>query len=180
MQTLPVSVRTRVAEAYNTFTVQRNAHLFAGCNDQFLSRLMLSLGEIFLMPGELVLKHGDIARELTFVKKGVLMVTDAKGTLVELISGEGASCQQACMWLFGLCTASTWPHRVQTQLLGTWSHQLAQLFTCLPHFYLAMFMLQQGCRVVYRHRRCAGTAACSIGAVSFLLGAMFALARACA
>lgn len=93
-------MRTRIAEAYNTTTVQRNAHLFAACNDQFLSRLMLSLGETFLMPGELVLKRGDIARELTFVKKGVLLVTDVKGTLVELISGEGASLCLLSLLLF--------------------------------------------------------------------------------
>jgi hypothetical protein len=69
--------------------VQRNSHLFAGCNEQFLSRFMLNLVEVFLMPGESILKRGEIARELRFAYKGILVVTDAKGALVELLSGEG-------------------------------------------------------------------------------------------
>jgi hypothetical protein len=86
---MPISVRTRIAECQCKSTVERNSHLFAGCNEQFLSCFMLNLTEVFLMPGESILKHGDIARELAFAYQGVLLVTDAKGTLVELISGEG-------------------------------------------------------------------------------------------
>jgi hypothetical protein len=43
------------------------------------------------MPGEQILQPGDMARELSFAIKGTLVVTDAKGILVELISGEGTS-----------------------------------------------------------------------------------------
>lgn len=90
VQAIPLSVRARIAEVQCKSTVQRNPQLFAGCNEQFLSRVMLNLVEVFFLPGETVLKHGDIARELSFAKRGVVMVMDVKDTLVELVSGEGA------------------------------------------------------------------------------------------
>ena len=49
---------------------------------------MMLLTEISLMPGETVLKAGEISRKLSFVRYGSLNVTDARGTLVELIIGE--------------------------------------------------------------------------------------------
>lgn len=52
---------------------------------------MTMLVEISLMPGESVLKTGEIARELSFVQQGALTVTDTKGTLIELITGEGTA-----------------------------------------------------------------------------------------
>lgn len=52
---------------------------------------MMALVEVSLMPGEVVLRHGDMARELSFAVRGVLVVTDAKGTLIELLSGEGTA-----------------------------------------------------------------------------------------
>lgn len=38
-----------------------------------------------------ILQQGDMARELSFAIKGTLVVSDNKGTLVDLISGEGTS-----------------------------------------------------------------------------------------
>lgn len=90
MQAIPLSVRARIAEVQCNGTVQRNPQLFAGCNEQFLSYFMLNLVEVFFLPGETVLKHGEIARELNFAKRGVVMVMDVKDVLVELVSGEGA------------------------------------------------------------------------------------------
>lgn len=81
----------RIAEVECRPTVMRNSDLFGGCNDQFLSRFMLHLTEVFLMPGELVLQNGGMARELSFVKKGLCTVKDTKDVLIELISGEGTS-----------------------------------------------------------------------------------------
>ena len=43
------------------------------------------------MPDELIIKHGDMARELCFAIKGTLVVRDSKGALVELLSGEGTA-----------------------------------------------------------------------------------------
>lgn len=64
-------------------------HLFKHCNSQFLQRFMMTLTEVSLMPDELIIKHGDMSRELGFATKGTLIVTDRKGDLVELLSGEG-------------------------------------------------------------------------------------------
>jgi hypothetical protein len=111
LQGLPISVRTRIAEFQCKRTTQRNVHLFAGCNEQFLSRFMLNLTEVFIMPGESILKHGDIARQLCFAHTGVLVVTDIKGTLIELISGEGEAffLLHTNTWhrLYPLCTTGT-------------------------------------------------------------------------
>lgn len=52
---------------------------------------MMMLAEVSLMPGERILQHGDMARELSFATKGTLVVEDPKGVLIELISGEGTS-----------------------------------------------------------------------------------------
>jgi hypothetical protein len=65
--------------------------IFNNCSDQFLSRFMTKLTEISLMPEESVLKKGEIARDLSFVQEGALTVTDVRGTLIELISGEGTA-----------------------------------------------------------------------------------------
>jgi hypothetical protein len=91
MQKLSQSLRNRVAELEALPVLHRNRHLFGNCDKQFLSALMLVLTEVYLMPGEQVLKCGDMARELSFAKKGTLVVTDRKDLLVELISGEGTS-----------------------------------------------------------------------------------------
>lgn len=91
MQRLSQSLRNRVAELEALPTITRNRHLFGNCDKPFLGSLMLALSEVHLMPGELVLKCGDMARELSFALKGTLVVTDSKDVLIELISGEGTA-----------------------------------------------------------------------------------------
>lgn len=43
------------------------------------------------MPGESVVKKSEIARELNFVTKGTLVVTDANDVLIQLVTGEGTA-----------------------------------------------------------------------------------------
>lgn len=59
------------------------------------------------MPEEMIVKHGDMARELGFAIKGTLVVSDHKGGLVELLSGEGtAPCATGAVSFFlGMLTA---------------------------------------------------------------------------
>lgn len=66
-------------------------HLFKGCSEKFIGLLMMALKEVQLMPNEVVVKHGDMARHLSFVSEGTVEVLDAKGGLVELISGGGTA-----------------------------------------------------------------------------------------
>eukprot|EP00892_Ulva_mutabilis_P004253 jgi/Ulvmu1/219/UM001_0223.1 len=88
---LPQSLQARVAQAECRSTINRNMHLFSACNEQFLQRLMMSLVEVSLMPEEVVINPGDMARELFFAVTGTLVVKDSKGSLVELLSGEGTA-----------------------------------------------------------------------------------------
>lgn len=91
MQSLPRSLQARIAQVQCDSTIRRNMHLFNNCNQQFLQRFMMTLTEVSLMPEELIIKHGDMARELCFAVKGTLVVRDSKGSLVELLSGEGTA-----------------------------------------------------------------------------------------
>ena len=88
MQLLPASMQARIAAQQHRQTVYRNMHLFSGCSTQFMERLMVMLIEVSLMPGETVLKAGEISRKLSFCQQGSLRVTDSRGTLIELIIGE--------------------------------------------------------------------------------------------
>lgn len=91
MQSLPPSLRTRIAEVQALPAINRNKHLFGGCDRRFLGGLVLLMAEVHLMPGEVVINHEEMARELSFASKGTLVVTDPKEVLVELISGEGTA-----------------------------------------------------------------------------------------
>lgn len=90
-QMLPASLQARIAAEHCTTVILRNQNLLSGCDQQFLARFMTRLVEVYLMPGEAILKHGDIARELNFVVQGTLTVTDEQGVLVQLVSGEGTA-----------------------------------------------------------------------------------------
>lgn len=62
----------------------------------FLKHIEVDLGwprlqDVYLMPGESVLKQGEMARELNFVTKGTLVITDAHDVLIELKTGEGTA-----------------------------------------------------------------------------------------
>ena len=43
------------------------------------------------MPAESVIKQSEISRELSFVTKGALVVTDANNVLIQLVTGEGTA-----------------------------------------------------------------------------------------
>lgn len=91
LQTIPSSIRARIADHRCRSLIQRNSHLFKGTSEKFLSVFMIALQEVQLMPKEVVVKHGDMARHLSFVTEGAVHVTDLNGGLVELISGSGTS-----------------------------------------------------------------------------------------
>ena len=67
LRALPDSLRMKVASHQYSHVIQRNSQLFKGCNLQFLSQLMLKLREMYLMPGETLIRAGDMSRELAFV-----------------------------------------------------------------------------------------------------------------
>ncbi len=59
----------KVASHQYSYIIERNSHLFRGCNPQFLNSLMLKLREHYLMPGEVMVREGDMAREVGFVAR---------------------------------------------------------------------------------------------------------------
>lgn len=62
------------------------------------------------MPNELVIKQGDLARQLCFAIKGTLAVRDGKGHLVEFLTGEGTGpcVAGAISFLLGEQATSPW------------------------------------------------------------------------
>jgi hypothetical protein len=91
VQLLPASLQSRLVVDHCSDAIRRNMHLFAGCDLQVRARFMMHLTEVYLMPGESVLKRSEIARELAFVKKGTLVVTDDNDVLMQLVTGEGTA-----------------------------------------------------------------------------------------
>ncbi|KAK9850461.1 hypothetical protein WJX84_001935, partial [Apatococcus fuscideae] len=69
LRLLPESLRVKVASHQYSYIIERNNHLFRGCNPQFLNSLMLKLREHYLMPGEVMVREGDMAREVGFVAR---------------------------------------------------------------------------------------------------------------
>ncbi len=69
LRALPDSLRMKVASHQYSYVIQRNSLLFKGCNLQFLNQLMLKLREMYLMPGETLIRAGDMSRELAFVAR---------------------------------------------------------------------------------------------------------------
>ena len=69
LRALPDSLRMKVASHQYSYVIQRNSMLFKGCNLQFLNQLMLKLREMYLMPGETLIRAGDMSRELAFVAR---------------------------------------------------------------------------------------------------------------
>jgi hypothetical protein len=47
--------------------------------------------EVYLMPDDLIVKTSEIARELSFVTRGTLVVTDSDDVLIKLVTGEGTA-----------------------------------------------------------------------------------------
>jgi hypothetical protein len=47
-----MSLQARIAHVHCRPTINRNSHIFAGVNEQFLSRFQLMMNEVSLMPGE--------------------------------------------------------------------------------------------------------------------------------
>jgi len=78
LRALPDSLRMKVASHQYSYVIQRNSMLFKGCNLQFLNQLMLKLREMYLMPGETLIRAGDMSRELAFVAR-VCTSTDDVG-----------------------------------------------------------------------------------------------------
>lgn len=62
----------QVASFQYSEVLLRNRALFRNCNGQFLNMMTVRLREVYLMPGEVHLRQGDMSRDMGFVTHGSL------------------------------------------------------------------------------------------------------------
>ncbi|CAL8398300.1 unnamed protein product [Arctogadus glacialis] len=70
---MPLVMRTAIAVDINLATFQKIA-LFQGCDQQMLLDMLLRLKSIIYLPGDFVVKKGDIGKEMYIIKSGAVQV----------------------------------------------------------------------------------------------------------
>ncbi|KAK2858606.1 hypothetical protein Q5P01_003226 [Channa striata] len=70
---LPLVMRTAIAVDINLATFQK-IDLFKGCDQQMLVDMLLRLKSIIYLPGDFVVKKGDIGKEMYIIKSGAVQV----------------------------------------------------------------------------------------------------------
>ncbi|XP_032359568.1 cyclic nucleotide-gated cation channel beta-3 [Etheostoma spectabile] len=70
---MPLVMRTAIAVDINLSTFQK-IDLFKGCDQQMLVDMLLRLKSIIYLPGDFVVKKGDIGKEMYIIKSGAVQV----------------------------------------------------------------------------------------------------------
>ncbi|XP_062336261.1 cyclic nucleotide-gated cation channel beta-3-like [Osmerus eperlanus] len=70
---MPLVMRTAIAVDVNLTTFQK-IDLFKGCDQQMLVDMLLRLKSIIYLPGDFVVKKGDIGKEMYIIKSGAVQV----------------------------------------------------------------------------------------------------------
>ncbi|XP_028290891.1 cyclic nucleotide-gated cation channel beta-3-like [Gouania willdenowi] len=70
---MPLVMRTAIAVDINLATFQK-IDLFKGCDQQMLVDMLLRLKSIIYLPGDFVVKKGDIGKEMYVIKSGAVQV----------------------------------------------------------------------------------------------------------
>uniref|UniRef100_G3NBS2 Cyclic nucleotide-binding domain-containing protein n=1 Tax=Gasterosteus aculeatus aculeatus TaxID=481459 RepID=G3NBS2_GASAC len=70
---MPLVMKTAIAVDINLSTFQKIA-LFQGCDQQMLVDMLLRLKSIVYLPGDFVVKKGDIGKEMYVIKSGAVQV----------------------------------------------------------------------------------------------------------
>uniref|UniRef100_A0A3Q3C4E8 Cyclic nucleotide-gated cation channel beta-3-like n=1 Tax=Haplochromis burtoni TaxID=8153 RepID=A0A3Q3C4E8_HAPBU len=70
---MPLVMRTAIAVDINLATFQK-IDLFKGCDQQMLVDMLLRLKSIIYLPGDFVVKKGDIGKEMYIIKGGAVQV----------------------------------------------------------------------------------------------------------
>ncbi|XP_073797045.1 cyclic nucleotide-gated channel beta-3 isoform X4 [Danio rerio] len=86
---MPLVMRTAIAVDINLATFQK-IELFKGCDNQMLVDMLLRLKSIVYLPGDFVVKKGDIGKEMYIIKAGEVQVIggpDNKIVFVTLKAG---------------------------------------------------------------------------------------------
>uniref|UniRef100_A0AAY4A917 Cyclic nucleotide-binding domain-containing protein n=1 Tax=Denticeps clupeoides TaxID=299321 RepID=A0AAY4A917_9TELE len=89
LEQMPLVMRTAIAVDINLATFQK-IDLFKGCDNQMLVDMLLRLKSIVYLPGDFVVKKGDIGKEMYIIKAGEVQVVggpDNKIVFVTLKAG---------------------------------------------------------------------------------------------
>ncbi|XP_063062953.1 cyclic nucleotide-gated cation channel beta-3-like [Engraulis encrasicolus] len=70
---MPLVMKTAIAVDVNLATFQK-IDLFKGCDNQMLIDMLLRLKSIIFLPGDFVVKKGDIGKEMYIIKSGAVQV----------------------------------------------------------------------------------------------------------
>eukprot|EP00002_Diphylleia_rotans_P032087 TRINITY_DN6709_c0_g1_i5.p1 TRINITY_DN6709_c0_g1~~TRINITY_DN6709_c0_g1_i5.p1 ORF type:complete len:595 (+),score=101.23 TRINITY_DN6709_c0_g1_i5:92-1876(+) len=90
VQDLPSSLRAAIAMYLNR-PLLKKCPLFKDCTTPgFINSVVVHLSPVVALPGEYVIRQGEIGREMFFVRKGELKVIAADGKTVLKVLGDGS------------------------------------------------------------------------------------------
>uniref|UniRef100_A0A3Q3Q4E9 Cyclic nucleotide-binding domain-containing protein n=1 Tax=Monopterus albus TaxID=43700 RepID=A0A3Q3Q4E9_MONAL len=87
---MPLVMRTAIAVDINLATFQKIA-LFQGCDQQMLVDMLLRLKSIVYLPGDFVVKKGDIGKEMYIIKSGTVQVVGGPDNSVVFVTLKAGS-----------------------------------------------------------------------------------------
>ncbi|XP_035855505.1 cyclic nucleotide-gated cation channel beta-3 isoform X3 [Sander lucioperca] len=87
---LPLVMRTAIAVDINLSTFQKIA-LFQGCDQQMLVDMLLRLKSIVYLPGDFVVKKGDIGKEMYIIKSGAVQVVGGPDNSIVFVTLKAGS-----------------------------------------------------------------------------------------
>ncbi|KAF1372843.1 hypothetical protein PFLUV_G00254100 [Perca fluviatilis] len=87
---MPLVMRTAIAVDINLSTFQKIA-LFQGCDQQMLVDMLLRLKSIVYLPGDFVVKKGDIGKEMYIIKSGAVQVVGGPDNSIVFVTLKAGS-----------------------------------------------------------------------------------------
>ncbi|XP_077410423.1 cyclic nucleotide-gated channel beta-3-like isoform X2 [Vanacampus margaritifer] len=85
---MPLVMRTAIAVDINLATFQK-IDLFKGCDQQMLVDMLLRLKSIIYLPGDFVVKKGDIGKEMYIIKSGAVQVVGGPDNSIVFVTLKG-------------------------------------------------------------------------------------------
>uniref|UniRef100_I3JAN0 Cyclic nucleotide gated channel subunit beta 3, tandem duplicate 1 n=1 Tax=Oreochromis niloticus TaxID=8128 RepID=I3JAN0_ORENI len=87
---MPLVMRIAIAVDVNLATFQKIA-LFQGCDQQMLVDMLLRLKSIIYLPGDFVVKKGDIGKEMYIIKSGAVQVVGGPNNSIVFVTLKAGS-----------------------------------------------------------------------------------------
>ncbi|KAM7370092.1 hypothetical protein PAMP_011375 [Pampus punctatissimus] len=90
LDSMPLVMRMAIAVDINLATFQKIA-LFQGCDQQMLVDMLLRLKSIVYLPGDFVVKKGDIGKEMYIIKSGAVQVVGGPDNSIVFVTLKAGS-----------------------------------------------------------------------------------------